>query len=199
MPARTVEYMKEKREQIVSATIDCIGRLGLAQASLSEICTAAKISRGAFYIHFASKDELLEAIVQRLGEESSAALSFDSVESFRKSLESQLKFMLAPARISQRQVELDLMIASRVSERLHFEFSKAVNRRFERLREGVQKLADAGLCNVGVDATVAAHVIDSFLIGSVKGGMTVQPVTASLKSLRFILAAILRTHPAPGR
>ena len=194
MPARSPQYMKDRREQIVSATINCLENLGLAQTSLSDVCTAGEISRGALYVHFASKDELLEAVIQRLGEESFARISFESVESFQNSLEAELKLMVAPSRSGLANIELDLLVVSRKNERLQSEMGKAVARRFERLRTGLQRLGDAGLLRPGVDATVAARAIDAFLVGTVTGAITQRPAATTLKSLRFILAAVFRTH-----
>jgi len=194
MPARSPQYMKDRREQIVSATINCLENLGLAQTSLSDVCTAGEISRGALYVHFASKDELLEAVIQRLGEESFARISFESVESFQNSLEAELKLMVAPSRSGLANIELDLLAVSRKNERLRREMGKAVARRFERLRTGLQGLGDAGLLRPGVDATVAARAIDAFLVGTVTGAITQRPAATTLKSLRLILASVFRTY-----
>ena len=87
MPARSPNYMSDKREHIVSATISCLEKLGLSQTSMTDVCAEANISRGALYIHFTSKDELLEAVIKRLGDESFSRISFESVNLFTNSIE----------------------------------------------------------------------------------------------------------------
>jgi AcrR family transcriptional regulator len=52
--------------------IDCAQRLflekGYERTTINDVIAATGLSKGAFYHHFASKEELLEAIAQRFGE-----------------------------------------------------------------------------------------------------------------------------------
>jgi TetR/AcrR family transcriptional regulator of autoinduction and epiphytic fitness len=54
-----------RRDQILDATIGVVGRLGFRQASVDDIASAAGISKQGLYLHFASKDELVEAAMRR--------------------------------------------------------------------------------------------------------------------------------------
>ncbi len=55
------------REQIVEAADDLFYRKGYEHTSFADIAAAVRISRGNFYYHFKTKDEILGAvIVQRL-------------------------------------------------------------------------------------------------------------------------------------
>ncbi len=53
------------REQIVKAADELFYRRGYEHTSFSDIAAAVKISRGNFYYHFKSKDEILEAVIAR--------------------------------------------------------------------------------------------------------------------------------------
>lgn len=55
--------MAARRGQIVACAIDTIADLGYAQASLAQIAQRAAISKGVITYHFASKDELMAAVV----------------------------------------------------------------------------------------------------------------------------------------
>jgi len=192
MPARSPNYMNDKREHIVSATISCLEKLGLSQTSMTDVCSEAKISRGALYVHFTSKDELLEAVIKRLGDESFSHISFESVNLFTNSIETHLRFMIEPSRRAMVHVEADLLSASRMSDRLSVELSQAISQRLNRLKTGLKKLGNTGCFNDGVDAVVAAHAIDAFLIGSVQGSMNASPTRLRLKALRLIFTTIFR-------
>ncbi|MFD1717272.1 TetR/AcrR family transcriptional regulator [Georgenia deserti] len=53
------------RERLLDAAFDVFSRLGVHAASIETICDAAGFTRGAFYSNFASKEELLLALVDR--------------------------------------------------------------------------------------------------------------------------------------
>jgi TetR/AcrR family transcriptional repressor of nem operon len=56
------------RERIVAAADDLFYRQGYEKTSFADIANAVGITRGNFYYHFKSKDEILDAVIQvRLG------------------------------------------------------------------------------------------------------------------------------------
>lgn len=58
---------QKTRDQIVEAADQLFYRQGFEHTSFSDIAGAVKISRGNFYYHFKTKDEILEAVIaQRL-------------------------------------------------------------------------------------------------------------------------------------
>lgn len=54
---------KTTREQIVDAADQLFYRNGYEHTSFSDIANAVQISRGNFYYHFKSKDEILDAVI----------------------------------------------------------------------------------------------------------------------------------------
>lgn len=54
----------QTREQIVAAADDLFYRQGFAQTSFADIAAAVGISRGNFYYHFKTKDEILTEVIQ---------------------------------------------------------------------------------------------------------------------------------------
>lgn len=56
---------RERAQRILNATSDLITRYGYDKMSMNDVADAAGISKGAIYLHFASKDELFEAIFYR--------------------------------------------------------------------------------------------------------------------------------------
>jgi TetR/AcrR family transcriptional repressor of nem operon len=61
------ESMAETREALIAAGIGAFSDEGL-DASLDEICARAGYTRGAFYVHFADRDDFLVAVMDRVGE-----------------------------------------------------------------------------------------------------------------------------------
>lgn len=54
----------QTRKQIVAAADDLFYRQGFAQTSFANIAAAVGISRGNFYYHFKTKDEILTEVIQ---------------------------------------------------------------------------------------------------------------------------------------
>jgi TetR/AcrR family transcriptional repressor of nem operon len=56
---------RETREALVRAAIELFSEQGLDAPSLDAICERAGKTRGAFYVHFATRDDLLAAAMER--------------------------------------------------------------------------------------------------------------------------------------
>lgn len=56
---------KATRQQIVDAADELFYARGYAQTSFADIAAAVRISRGNFYYHFRTKDEILEAVIDK--------------------------------------------------------------------------------------------------------------------------------------
>ncbi len=69
MPKRKPDYMAAQREQIAEAVLGALMRKGLPDTTVRDMCVAAGISMGAFYIHFASRrDAIIAACRLRIHE-----------------------------------------------------------------------------------------------------------------------------------
>jgi AcrR family transcriptional regulator len=69
------ETKQETRERLVSAAMALFAERGLDAASLDDICDRAGYTRGAFYVHFADRDDLITAVMERVGRTFLDALS----------------------------------------------------------------------------------------------------------------------------
>ncbi|MFI5548228.1 ScbR family autoregulator-binding transcription factor [Streptomyces sp. NPDC085612] len=73
------ERSERTRRRLVWAGAEMFHRNGYAHATLGEIAAAAGVTKGALYFHFASKEELAEAVQQR-----GSALLDDAVRALRE-------------------------------------------------------------------------------------------------------------------
>ena len=55
----------ESREALIRAAFELFAEQGYDGPSLSQICARAGYTRGVFYVHFASRDELVAAVMER--------------------------------------------------------------------------------------------------------------------------------------
>jgi AcrR family transcriptional regulator len=59
----------ETRERLIVAAIECIERVGYVEATTTLIAQLANVSRGALQHHFATKTDLIVAVIDRVSEE----------------------------------------------------------------------------------------------------------------------------------
>ncbi|MDX3538524.1 ScbR family autoregulator-binding transcription factor [Streptomyces sp. MB09-01] len=83
------ERSERTRRRLVGAAAEMFHRNGYANATLDEIAGAAGVTKGALYFHFASKDELAEAVQQR-----GHTLLHDEVRALRESGASPLQALI---------------------------------------------------------------------------------------------------------
>jgi AcrR family transcriptional regulator len=62
--ARTQVEREERMRAIRDAALDVFSQKGFAAARLDDVATAAGVAKGTIYLYFASKEDLLEAIVK---------------------------------------------------------------------------------------------------------------------------------------
>lgn len=89
--------MNEKKATIIETAIHLFAQKGYYSTSIQEIASEAGISKGAFYLHFESKDQLLIDIYRYYYEKISALL--DRIEqkklSPKQAFQTQMKFLFA--------------------------------------------------------------------------------------------------------
>jgi AcrR family transcriptional regulator len=64
-PESRADAKAETREALVDAAAALFGKHGFDAPSLDDICARAGYTRGAFYVHFQSREELIVAVVER--------------------------------------------------------------------------------------------------------------------------------------
>jgi AcrR family transcriptional regulator len=65
MPKVSEEHQIARREQILDAALNCFASNGYHKTSMRDIFKEAGLSTGAVYLHFRSKEEIMEAVFKR--------------------------------------------------------------------------------------------------------------------------------------
>lgn len=65
MPKLTAIQQAERRQRLLDAAERCFARSGFHAATMAEIARAARVSAGAAYIYFDSKEDLIAGIAER--------------------------------------------------------------------------------------------------------------------------------------
>ncbi|HEY69950.1 MAG TPA: TetR/AcrR family transcriptional regulator [Anaerolineae bacterium] len=153
------DVSQERRNQIIAAAIAVFTRLGFHEARIEDIAKEAKLSKGALYWYFKSKDDIIAAIMDHF-------IGREIVE-----LEEALKLQ---APISEKLMKLNGMIVDEMQSMLDlmpilYEFYAAATRRkdvrkallqyFRPTQQLLSRLIQQGLESgefVPVDAEVVA-------------------------------------------
>ncbi|MFQ5471723.1 MAG: TetR/AcrR family transcriptional regulator [Dehalococcoidia bacterium] len=65
MPKLKPEELESRRREIIDAARGCFLRSGFHQTTTDEICRAASITPGGLYHYFASKEEIISAVIHQ--------------------------------------------------------------------------------------------------------------------------------------
>jgi AcrR family transcriptional regulator len=68
MPKVSEAYLEARRAEILDAAWRCLARNGYHQTTMQDVCEESGLSYGAIYRYFASKEEILHAIFDRIAE-----------------------------------------------------------------------------------------------------------------------------------
>jgi AcrR family transcriptional regulator len=66
MPRVTTEYRQARRDEIADAALRCFSQRGFQATSMADIIEASGLSAGAIYGHYASKQEIILAVAERI-------------------------------------------------------------------------------------------------------------------------------------
>lgn len=103
---RVTKRPEVRREELLDTAFALCGEVGYQAMSVESVTQAAGVAKGTFYHYFASKDELLFAMLRRLGDdvaahlgEQSEHLSGDAIAKLAALMRGSLDYKLARATI----------------------------------------------------------------------------------------------------
>ncbi len=173
MVRRTKEDAEKTREMLIDAAEVVFDRKGVAAASLEEIARSAGVTRGAIYWHFANKQDLFEAMHERvklpLDTRFEQALRDDDPLGALKELcifvlqnlarDARMRRVFAIVQFKCEQVDQNQRIVERMQQRRHEVMQKFI-RVFTLAKE--QGRMDAGRC-----PEMSALALHAFICGLV--------------------------------
>jgi AcrR family transcriptional regulator len=167
MPKLADAVRNERRQQIVDAAWRCAARKGFRATTVDDVCAEAGVSKGAFYIYFQQKQDLLLALLDEESEfydeliERLSAADAKGLARLRLFTKAVAERSSDPARV---QVNADLWAAMLTEPAVKERFAAAVQRRRERLRRWVEEAVGAGEMT-----TIPANAFASILLALTDG------------------------------
>lgn len=163
----------EVREQrILDAAATLFVHYGYDKTTVSDIARQAGISKGAIYLHFASKEALLEALVARemaaYAERWLALIDADPRGGTIGSMYKNSLYALSESELMAAMFRQDGRILGNYLRKPDNLFMQMRNSQEQSERHLFVKLMqDAGVMRSGVDAQVVAHIMDMLAYGLV--------------------------------
>jgi AcrR family transcriptional regulator len=159
MSDQRVEKGRATRERLIAAARELFGEHGYEATSIEAILTVSGVARGALYHHFATKEALFDAVVDRVvgevaerADEAARATGGDPVANLRAGCATWLEVALDPA--IQRIVLLDPPAVLGWTRWRELDEQHTLGG----LRANLRRLAEAGRLP-DVDVDVLAHML----------------------------------------
>lgn len=192
MPKISEAAAAARRNHILDVAAHCFARRGL-QVSVDDICAAAGVSKGALYIYFPSKDDLIQGLADRHPADIRPIAEADSLERLCDALLDRTAHTDATA----PRFELEAWTYSLNNDALHARLlsnASALRTAIATALKAIQ--ARTGRRAVGAPEVCAA-IIETYALGLVaKGALGDAPADGS-EGLRVLLHALAPQPAGP--
>ena len=192
MPKLAEHAKQERRRALIDAARRCAVRKGFSELTVDEICTEAGVSKGAFYLYFESKQQLLLALLEEdaafvdLAMQGARAGELSGTKGVRAYVQAMVRRGEDPAMV---QIRADLWAAMLTDQVVRTRFSELVAARRRQLRTSIEGAIAAGEL-VDVPANALASILLALGDGlTLHGGL--DPGAFSWSNVRKALDAVL--------
>jgi TetR/AcrR family transcriptional regulator, transcriptional repressor for nem operon len=168
-PPRRREVSKaETREALITAGIAVFAEQGLDAPSLDSICARAGFTRGAFYVHFKDRDDLLLAVMEKIFSSFLDAIiaTGDAALDLRLTIEAFTAATVQGAFPLQGAVPFHRFLAACArSDRIRERFVAVLREAVQRVTVAVQEGQEAGTVRRDVDPEHVASLLTAIALG----------------------------------
>lgn len=160
---RIVKDAKERRNEILDVAERLFCTKGYDNASTNDILKEIGIARGTLYYHFKSKEEILDAIIERLTNQMVEKASVIALDESIPVLQRLTRTMLS--------LNIDNELGDMVMEQIHREqnalmHQKLENMLLERVNKLITKIAKDGIKQGIIDTPYPAEAVEMLMLYS---------------------------------
>jgi AcrR family transcriptional regulator len=156
-------YLKARRAEIVEAAFKCFMEKGFHNTTMQDIYNATKLSPGAIYNYFSSKEDIVVAAVKGYSDWSISSLSSLISENPDELFIKYFQFLFSTVKQSDItksfSVQQDIYSEATRNSRIREAVIKSMNAIGVKLVEPVKRKQCAGLFNSKLDPLSIAHVM----------------------------------------
>jgi AcrR family transcriptional regulator len=171
MPRVSEAHREARRRQILDAAIECFAREGFHRTSMSQIIARSGISAGSIYLHFPSKDDIIEAIAEeRHSMEATLAAAALADQDTRRALHElarcYLEWLSDRAEDDHRRVTVQVWAEALRNERVAGIVGAGVDQRMP-IAKFLRQRQQQGHIRAGIDPDALSRVMLSIILGFV--------------------------------
>jgi AcrR family transcriptional regulator len=204
MPKIKPETSLARRDEILEAAEICFARQGFHQTSIRDIIRQSGLSAGCIYGHFATKEELIEAIGERRHRRDAALLSpdddtMDPIAALRAIADKFLIDLQTEDGLRTRRVGLQLWAEAVRSKQVHTQVTVGVHAPVLAVTGLLQRGQRDGSISKRIDPSTIARMIVAMFQGFVLQRVWGEPfeAPAALEGFETLLRG-LQTCTEPG-
>lgn len=193
MPKVSKEYSETRRRQIIDAAYRCFARKGFHQTTMRDIYEEAKLSPGAVYHYFESKDEIIQASFDFDYQRSldlfrTAIASDDPIKALDNLLDFFLHGLKGAAALGAGRVNVQGWGEALVNPRVQETIQRVVNSNCDALSQVIVKAQEAEQIDKSLDPRSVSQLLLSVYYGlelqlALDPDLDVDKYTAAAKSL----------------
>ncbi|UCF07676.1 MAG: TetR/AcrR family transcriptional regulator [Thermoplasmata archaeon] len=121
---RVVKEPEERREELMDVAEKLIKKKGFEKTNVSDIVKKAKVAQGTFYYYFESKDDVLNAIINRFAVEMEEYLKIIVDDPSKGAIEKMLTLFEAGKKLREKRKGLTDYLHEERNELLHYRIEK---------------------------------------------------------------------------
>ena len=172
MPKVSRAHLDARRRQILDAAADCFARQGFHRTSMQDVVRRARLSPGAIYRYFASKDDIIEAIAaERHARELATIVAAGGVGGAGPALATLARALFAPLgdadERARRRVGVQVWAEALRDPRIHALVRRGVDEPRKLLARLVRDAQRRRELPAGLDADAVARVMIALFQGFV--------------------------------
>jgi len=172
MPKVSRAHLDARRRQVLDAAAACFAQQGFHRTTMQDVVRRARLSPGAIYRYFASKDDIIEAIAaERHARELAAIAAAGDASRTGAALATLARALFAPLREAeeraQRRVGVQIWAEALRAPRIHALVRRGVDEPRKRLARLVREAQRRGELPPAVDPDAFARVMIALFQGFV--------------------------------
>ncbi len=181
--------VKHTRQALISSSAKLFNSQGYKATSLSEICTATGLSKGAIYSHFGSKEGLERAALKYMvdGFAKQMAELIRAENDTRGKMLVILDFFAGYAVNPPFYGGCPMVNASVELDDSDSELKEEVALATDLFHKSIQKILENGIKHGQVDSSVDASAFASVLFSATEGAIVLMKITGARKHLRDVV------------
>jgi AcrR family transcriptional regulator len=197
MPKVKPERLAARRDEILEAAETCFARQGFHQTTVQDVIRESGLSAGCIYTHFASKEDLIQAIGERRHARDSAlfAASGEEVhplEILRAIARAFIQDLQKEKGLRSRRVALQLWAEALRDEVIHEQVTSGIRKPISDIVDLLRRGQRLGLIDPAINPRTVARTIVAMFQGFVLQRLWEEPFSASeaMGAFELLLAGL---------